>query len=178
MFTNTEQDIVDLYTVTSLDENTVDRTWEVPFVHKVHLHRPKGEIVWVRAVFNDSAIICAMSLDIFKQVRHRLAGWQPSTRILHVANGVLIPSQATWTGTFKIEGVKAQGTFEVFNSSGRWSFLLGKPMLWALGAIHDYSLDTIQVREDRQSVTLTNQINNPHPAKRTAGGAPLATDWK
>jgi hypothetical protein len=85
--------------------------------------------VQVRAVFDNGAMICAMSIDIFKQVKHQLEGWLPSTRILCMANGALIPSQATWTGTFEIEGVKAHGTFEVFNSGGGWSFLFGKPML-------------------------------------------------
>jgi hypothetical protein len=83
----------------------------------------------VRAVFDDGAMICAMSIDVFKQVKHQLEGWLPSTHILCMANGALVPSQAAWTGTFKIKGVKACGTFEVFNSGSGWSFLFGKPML-------------------------------------------------
>ena len=143
MCTNTEHDIVDLYTVTRPDVNTSEGIRELPFVHEVHLQGPKGEIVRVRAVFNDGAMICTMSIDIFKQVKHWLEGWLPSTRILRMANGALVPSQATWTGTFEIEGVKACGTFEVFDSSGGWSFLFGKPMLRAFKALHNYTTDTI-----------------------------------
>jgi hypothetical protein len=116
----------------------------------------------VRAVFNDSAMICTMSIDIFKQVKHWLEGWLPSTRILCMANRALVPSQATWTGTFEIKGIKARGTFKVFDSSSRWSFLFGKPMLQAFKALHNYTTDTIQVRDDEHPATLTNQIANPH----------------
>jgi hypothetical protein len=129
MCTNTEHDIVDLYSVTQPNVNTSEGTWEVPFVHEVHLYRPKGEAVRVCAVFDNGAMICAMSIDIFKQVNHRLADWLPSTCILCMANGALVLSQAMWTGTFEIEGVKAHRTFEVFDSGGGWSFLFRKPML-------------------------------------------------
>jgi hypothetical protein len=129
MCINTEHNIVDLYTVTQLNVNTSEGTREVPFVHEVHLHGPKGEVVRVHAVFDDGAMICAMSIDIFKQVNHQLADWLRSTCILHMANRALILSQAMWTGTFEIEGVKAHRTFEIFNSGSGWSFLFGKPML-------------------------------------------------
>jgi hypothetical protein len=98
-------------------------------MHEVHLDGPKGEIVWVHAAFDDGTMICAMSTGIFSQVRHRLASWQQSKQLLHMANGALISSQAMWMGIFEIEGIKAHGTFKVFDSGGRWSFLFGKPML-------------------------------------------------
>jgi hypothetical protein len=92
MCTNTEHNIVDLYTVTRPDVNTSEGIMELPFVHEVHLQGPKGEIVRVCAVFDDGAMICATSIDVFKQVKHQLEGWLPSTRILRMANGALIPS--------------------------------------------------------------------------------------
>jgi hypothetical protein len=95
-----------------------------------------------------------------------------------MANRVLVPSQAAWTGTFKIKGVKACGTFKVFNSSGRWSFLFGKPMLQAFKALHDYTTDTIQVRDDKCPAMLMNQIANPHHMGQATKWAPLTTDWK
>jgi hypothetical protein len=163
--TNTEYEIVDLYAVMQQNKDTSNGMSEVPFVHEVHLDRPKGEIVQVHAVFDDSAMICAMSTGVFSQVRHRLAGWQQSRRLLHMANGVLIPSQATWMGTFEIKGVKAHGTFKVFDSGGGWSFLFSKPMLQVFKAEHNYKQDTIQVRDSKQSATLMNQIANPYYAK-------------
>ncbi|KAG2056676.1 hypothetical protein BDR06DRAFT_836047, partial [Suillus hirtellus] len=66
-----------------------------------------------------------------------------SKRILHMANGAEVPLHGIWTGTFQWDKVKARTSFEVFNSGGNWSLLIGKPLLEQLQAIHDYTNDTI-----------------------------------
>ncbi|KIM63078.1 hypothetical protein SCLCIDRAFT_118266, partial [Scleroderma citrinum Foug A] len=85
--------------------------------------------VCVQALFDNGAMTGAMCSSVFKTVKHNLKGWRRSTQALRMANGTIIPSEATWTGTIHIEGIEATGTFEVFNSGGGWSFLFGKLLL-------------------------------------------------
>ncbi|KAH9971584.1 hypothetical protein BGW80DRAFT_1174495 [Lactifluus volemus] len=119
----------------------------------------------VRATFDDGAMICAMSTTVFEKVRHRLGAWTPSKRALRMANRTLTRSEASWTGTVELEGVQTTGTFEVFDSAGGWSFLLGKPMLQSFRACHDYEKGEIQVRDKNRSTVLTNQIDITYYAK-------------
>ncbi|KAL1946364.1 hypothetical protein VTO73DRAFT_15491 [Trametes versicolor] len=74
-----------------------------------------------------------------------------------MANGAIVPSEGNWQGVFEFEGVKVDSSFELFPSKGAWSFLIGKPMLEALCAQHDYSTDTIRVRDRYTNATLRNQ---------------------
>jgi transposase InsO family protein len=167
-----ECDLIDLYAVAS------DQEAARPFVHEVKLMGPKGEVVRVRATFDDGAMICAMSMTVFEKVRHRLGAWTPSKRALRMANGTLTKSEASWTGTVELEGVKTTGTFEVFDSAGGWSFLLGKPMLQSFRACHNYEKGEIQVRDENRSTILTNQIDSAYYAKRASRGLPATADWK
>jgi hypothetical protein len=111
-------------------------------------------------------------------IRHRLGLWQPSKRTLRMANGTRVASEAKWTGTIELEGVQTTGTFEVFDSAGGWSFLLGKPLLKSFRAHHDYERDEIQVSNAKKSAVLTNQIGNPYYARQALQGTPLTADWK
>ena len=168
----------DLYAVGRAEATNENGTTAKPFVHEVQLLGQNGEVVRVRAVFDDGAMIGAMCTTIFEKVKHRLHGWHPSQRVLRMANGMLVKSQATWTGTMELSGIKAQGTLEVFDSGGGWSFLLGKPMLRAFKASHEYENDTITVRNNHQTAVLTNQIDAPYYTRQACGGAVLAVDWK
>ena len=58
-----------------------------------------------------------------------------------------------------IEGVHVWGSFIVFESGGSWEFLLGKPLLTALHAIHDYTSDTVTIANNSISALLKNQFN-------------------
>jgi Reverse transcriptase (RNA-dependent DNA polymerase)/RNase H-like domain found in reverse transcriptase len=51
-------------------------------------------------------------------------------------------------------------------------------MLQAFRAMHDYSLNTIQVRDHRWTAMLMNQIANPHYTGQTTNKLLLTTDWK
>jgi hypothetical protein len=168
----------DLYAVGGSGAASEDGMTERPFVHEVQLLGPKGEIVRVRVVFNDGAMICTMCSHIYKKVKHRLQGWKPSKRVLHMANGTLVKSQATWTGKVRLGSIQAEGTIEVFNSSGGWSFLFRKPMLRVFKANHDYEQDTIQVRDSQSVAELRNQIDSEYYAKWASGETSMVTDWK
>ncbi|KIK32875.1 hypothetical protein CY34DRAFT_64408, partial [Suillus luteus UH-Slu-Lm8-n1] len=117
----------------------------VPFIHRIELDGPKGEVVRIRALFDDGAMVSAMCASIFQKVKHRLHNLTQSNKHLRMADGSIVKSIAKWTGTIRIKGIKTQSTFEVFDSGKSWGFLLGKPTLHAFAAIHDYKTDTINI---------------------------------
>ena len=75
-----------------------------------------------------------------------------------MANGTIILLEAMWMGTIHIEGIEATGTFKVFNSGGRWSFLFGKLLLRAFRAKHDYNTDEVTIRDNNNTVMLHNNF--------------------
>ncbi|KIK43908.1 hypothetical protein CY34DRAFT_54109, partial [Suillus luteus UH-Slu-Lm8-n1] len=132
-----------------------------PFTHSVSLEGPRGEIVRIQGLFDDGAMISAMCTSIYDKVKHRLGNWSQSTRKLRMANGNIIKSLVKWNGIISINGVKARGEFEVFDSGGGWGFLLGKPILQAFEAVHDYKADIISISDGTNSVKIANQIAHP-----------------
>ncbi|KAJ7158279.1 hypothetical protein C8R43DRAFT_1124887 [Mycena crocata] len=60
-----------------------------------------------------------------------------------MADGRLLPSIGTWTGSVDVGGVTREGTFEVFDSGGAWAVLFGKPLLESFEAVHDYKADVL-----------------------------------
>ena len=110
----------------------------IPFAHQIKIHGPQGEIVRVSALFDGVVMVAAMCVTLFNVVKHWLGHWQPSQKQLHMANRVIIPSQAWWEGTIQLLNVTIKGTFEVFDSGGSWAFLLGKPLLWQLRAKQNF----------------------------------------
>ena len=89
---------------------------EVPFKHTLQLLGPKWEIVRVLALFDGAAMVAAMCQSVFEKIKHRLEGWKKLERMLQMANGVLVPSQAVWKGRMRLGGIEVKGSFEVFNS--------------------------------------------------------------
>ena len=78
-----------------------------------------------------------------------------------MADGTVTPAEAEWAGDIQIAGIKIHGSFLVFNRSGSWAFLFGKPLLTAFKAVHDYRDDTITIHNDNQCAVLTNRHNDP-----------------
>ena len=76
-----------------------------------------------------------------------------------MADGNIVKPKAVWEGRMEIGGVEVLGSFEVFESGGSWEFLLGKPLLRALHAIHDYTGDTVTIENKGLSAVLENQID-------------------
>jgi hypothetical protein len=176
--TENKYQVCDLYAVGGASAAEEAKEQAKPFVHEVCLLGPSGEVVRVRVIFDDGAMIGAMCVTIYEKVKHRLQGWCPSQRVLRMANGTLVKSQATWMGTIDLNGVRAQGTLEVFDSGGGWSFLFGKPMLRAFRATHNYEKDTIQVRDDKKTMELENDIDSAYYASKEGKTTPKTVDWK
>ncbi|KAJ7656774.1 hypothetical protein DFH06DRAFT_991276, partial [Mycena polygramma] len=139
MYYQSEIQPFDLYGVSDSER----RGKAVPFVHNIALMGPGGEVVRIRSVFDDCAMVGAIDKTVFNQIRHRLSPLAPTERILRMANGQLVPSIGTWTGVVNVDGLQREGTFEVFDSGGAWALLFGKPLLIAFEAVHDYKADVL-----------------------------------
>ena len=153
--------ISDLYSVGSQRKKEPGET-SIPFVHGVELSGPKGEVVRFRSVFDDGALANAIDERMYLASKNRLSALQPSSRILKMADGRLVPSLGVWKGQVTVKGVSQLGVFQVLNSNGAWALLFGKPLLEAFKAVHDYSKDTINLPqlEKKESITLENQFTN------------------
>ncbi|KAK0207418.1 hypothetical protein IW262DRAFT_1247410, partial [Armillaria fumosa] len=116
-----------------------------PFMQLVMLDGPQGEVVRLPASVDDGALVGIMCARVYDEVAHRLGALRLSFKKLHMANGALVPSRGSWEGIMTFGPAKAKVVFEVFASSGSWSFLFGKPVLEQFQAVHDYVNDTISI---------------------------------
>ncbi|KAG2752854.1 hypothetical protein P692DRAFT_20723185, partial [Suillus brevipes Sb2] len=173
-------DIVDLYSVGHVEttKEQLETKEAVPFIHQITLEGPRGEAVRIRALFDDGAMVAAMCTSIFDKIKHRLDNWGPSERKLRMANGNIVNADAKWSGTIEINGIRAKGDFEVFNSGGGWAFLFGKPLLQSFKAEHDYKSDSIKIANDSQSTTICNQVAHLRALQRAEHGVSLTQDIK
>ncbi|KAI8974506.1 hypothetical protein BD414DRAFT_390491, partial [Trametes punicea] len=128
-----------------------------PFMVRFEIHNEKtGEIVRVKGLVDDGAMVSVMDRNLWDRVSHRLPPYAQSERRLHMANGAMIMSMGRWTGTFRFGDVQVTHAFEIFPSQGAWSFLIRKPMLEALRATHDYTNDIIRVEDTQRTSVLHN----------------------
>ncbi|KAJ7832541.1 hypothetical protein B0H14DRAFT_3463324 [Mycena olivaceomarginata] len=95
----------------------------------------------------------------FDSVRAQLSDPVPSPKVLRMANGVLVPSGGVWRGKITVGGVSAIGKFEIFPGGGVWQMLLGKPMLRAFEASHEYVNETGTLRTAEGVVTIENGLD-------------------
>ena len=145
-----ESHIFDLYAVNP--EQTIQ-----PFTHQLKIKAKGGEIVRVKANFDDGALANAMSTSKFNEIKHRLGHYGPSSRRLRMADGSIVKPAAAWHGEMEISGVQVEGSFEVFESGGNWEFLFGKPLLTAFHAVHEYTNDTVTIENKGHTAILKNQ---------------------
>ncbi|KAJ7449773.1 hypothetical protein B0H11DRAFT_2247135 [Mycena galericulata] len=131
-----------------------------PFVHLVQLIGKGGELIDIEATFDDGALVNAIDTATFDSARPQLSEPSPSPKVLRMANGVLVPSGGSWRGKITAGGVSAVGKFEIFLGGGVWQMLLGKPMLQAFGASHEYVNDTVTLRTAPGAVTLQNEVKS------------------
>ena len=96
----------------------------------------------------------------FRKVKHRLGTTSPTTQLLHVANGMIVKSEAKWEGRIEINGISANVAFKIFNSSRKWDFLFGKTLLETFKAVHNYESDKITVYGNGGKTTLHNQSHS------------------
>lgn len=139
-----------------------------PFLHSITLLSTDSNPITVNALFDDGAMISAMSTGVYEKLRDRLGGWRASQRQLRMADGSVVPSIARWEGTIILGSWQRRGQFEVFDSNGSWSFLFGKPLLQAFEAIHDYKRDVIQLPGPESCNELRNTAVAPPPMPRSS----------
>ena len=147
---DSESHIFDLYTVNP--EQTIQ-----PFTHQLKIKAKGGEIVHVKANFDDGALANTMSTSKFNEIKHRLGHYGPSSRRLRMADGSIVKPAAAWHGEMEISGVQVEGSFEVFESQGNWEFLFGKPLLTAFHVVHEYTNDTVTIENKGHTAILKNQ---------------------
>src|SRR5277367_5347361 len=160
---------VNLYAVAHKSRKTNNEIAR-PFIHKLYIITQNGGTIGIQANFDDGALVNAMSTTKFSKVKDLLGHYGPSSTKLCMADGNIIKAVATWEGEIEIEGVRARGSFEVFDSGNNWEFLFGKPLLKTFSAIHDYKVDEVVVESRGVRATLRNQINTTptHQAQQTA----------
>ena len=75
-----------------------------------------------------------------------------------MANGTLVSSKGSCTGTVIIGNVRAVGAFEIFPSNRAWMALFGKPLLKMFSASHEYVGDTITLHNDGHQSVIENNL--------------------
>lgn len=113
----------------------------------------------MQANFDDGAMKEVMSSTTFQKIKHRLGTSWPSSQLLHVANRVIIKSEAKWKGRVEVNGVGADVVFEVFDRGGKWDFFFGKGLFEAFKAVHDYHTDEITLYGNGGKAVLCNQAH-------------------
>ncbi|KAJ7748249.1 hypothetical protein B0H14DRAFT_3513840 [Mycena olivaceomarginata] len=135
--------IVDLYAV-GVRETGREGT-SVPFIGEIEAEGPRGEVVKIRALVDDGALVCAMCTEMYEGVKHHIGGLKRSGKTLRMANGALVSSRGYWDG------------------GGSWLFLFGKPLLERFAAVHDYGTDTIKIPGKTGMMT---EVRNELEAKK------------
>ena len=159
--TDIEYSIIDLYAVGPESHNAQEERVK-PFIHQFKLHGPKGETVQLWGLFDNGALVDAMSTKMYLRVKDRLAPLERSTRCLRMANGSIVTPVGCWKGVVELGGATVAGSFEVFDSSGGWDFLFGKRLMTAFSVIHNYAMDEVFLPS--QQCTLRNQHQFATPA--------------
>ena len=136
-----------------------------PFEKNLHLVGLDGALVLIKAVFDGGAMVNVIDSGLFKQIRHRLSPVRPSSKVLRVANGTLVPSEGLWVGRIIVDGVSTGGLFEIFPSGGSWEMLFGKPMLQAFSATHNFVNDSVTLEAEGLQTIIHNE-NATQNAKR------------
>ncbi|KAF8871676.1 hypothetical protein BD779DRAFT_1453601, partial [Infundibulicybe gibba] len=131
--------LIDLYSVSPKVPGP-----ERPFVHRIGIVGSTGELP-IEALFDGGAMVAAMCSRVFARVKDRLGSWGPSDKLLRMANGVVVRSEATWAGRISLGGSERDATFEVFDSAGGWEFLFGKPLLRLFGAKQNFAEDVVEI---------------------------------
>ncbi|KAJ7455172.1 hypothetical protein FB451DRAFT_1408048 [Mycena latifolia] len=96
MYAPYKSHVVDLYAV-GIEEQQPKRA-SVPFICEIEVEGPRGELVRIRALEDDGAMVNAMCVALYEVVRHRIGELQHSGKTLRMANGVLVPSTGFWDG--------------------------------------------------------------------------------
>ncbi|KIJ91496.1 hypothetical protein K443DRAFT_654402 [Laccaria amethystina LaAM-08-1] len=162
-----ELKVVDLYAVRAESDETQKKGTK-PFIHQVKLHGPKGEVVRVWGLFDNGAMVDAMSTETYNRVRHRLSPLGRSNRRLRMANGNIVNPIGCWKGTVELGDTTVKGSFEVFDSGSGWDFLFGKTLMTAFEAVHNYAVDEVLVPQHQLTLQNQHDIAKRHDVGRTS----------
>ncbi|KAJ7233815.1 hypothetical protein C8J57DRAFT_1090226, partial [Mycena rebaudengoi] len=154
MYASSQFHIADLYVVGV--NKSVPRATSMPFVCYIEAEGPRGELIRIRSLVDNGAMVCAMCTTMYEAVKHRLGKLKRSGKMLRMANGVLVPSRGYWEGNVRFGGATVWAVFKVFPSGGSWSFLFGKPLLEAFEAMHNYTMDVIVVPGPNGAMIIAN----------------------
>lgn len=153
-----EQTVTDLHVVSEPRSQTAESKL---FVIQVILYGPGAMTSCFQANIDDGAMVNVINLKTFKKAIKHLRKFTHLTHILHMADASEVKSQGLWTGTFQWSKVKIRTSFEVINSKEDWSMLIGKSLLEQLGAMHDYTTDTIIIPNTPKPIIIHNILNTP-----------------
>ncbi|KAJ6492931.1 hypothetical protein C8R47DRAFT_1070423 [Mycena vitilis] len=157
MYSKSEPESILLSDVYSLERRNMAADVEaVPFTQTVQLNGPRGEGVELKGTFDDGAMVNAIDSVKFEHTAGHLGALESSPRVLRMANGTSNQSGGRWCGPVTVEGVTAPGCFELLPSGGSWEVLMGKPILQAFRASHDYVSDEVTLRVDGMETVLQN----------------------
>jgi malonyl CoA-acyl carrier protein transacylase len=96
-----DKDIINFFDVYSVGENGD----AIQFERVINLIGINGELVTIRATFDDGAMVNVIDMAAFEEVRNQLLELQPSKKVMRMANGVLIPLNGSWSGIVVIGNV-------------------------------------------------------------------------
>ena len=85
-------DIINLYSVHS---QTIQPTYQ-PFIQSMSLIDSENPECTFHALIDDGALANAMSKALYQCIKNHISGWHPSKQHLHMADGTIVPSLATW----------------------------------------------------------------------------------
>ncbi|KAJ6459056.1 hypothetical protein C8R45DRAFT_769409, partial [Mycena sanguinolenta] len=126
------------------------------FVHWTSFGGPKGERVRGRGTWDTGADVGAIDKGWYLARAERMGVLGRPKRALKMADGTVVKTYGQWIGEMDVEGVRIHGVFDVFESGGGWEVLVGKPIMAALGAIHDTKRDIITITVGERTATLGN----------------------
>ncbi|KAH8824618.1 hypothetical protein DL96DRAFT_1433077, partial [Flagelloscypha sp. PMI_526] len=118
-------DVFDLYSVSTRVATAQAST---PFVQNIMFHSG-GSRFETRCLVDHGAMTGGIRLSFWEKMKDTMEGWTTTDVVLRMVNGAREKSRARWVGTVSMGGFKAQGCFEVFDSSDEWDILVGKPLL-------------------------------------------------
>ena len=96
-----ELQVVDLYVVQTESDETQKKGMK-PFIHQVKLHGLKGEVVQVWGLFNNGAMVDAMSTETYNRIRHRLTPLGRSSQCLRMAHRNIVNMIGCWKGVVEL----------------------------------------------------------------------------
>jgi transposase InsO family protein len=147
-----ECDTINMYSVREETENESQ-----PFKALIGLYTMETNIrMQTVGLFDDGAMIVAMSTPFYDKHACQLGELQPSRRKLLMADGTVVKPKGVWKGKVRVGSIEVEAQAEVFGTGQGWEFLVGKPLLRALSAIHEYARDTITVTDGNRTTHLSN----------------------